>query len=638
MANITPLTPVSYRNVSFSDGFWANRIEKIRKVTLPIEYRALETTGRIDAWKLKWKKGDPEPHIFWDSDSAKWIEAAAYCLGAHANPKLEKQVDAVIDLIERAQKPDGYLNIYFTTVAKGKRWTNLAFAHELYCAGHLMEAAVAYFEATGKRKLLDVMCRYTDYIDSVFGAEKGKIRGYSGHPEIELALVKLYRTTGELRYLKLAEFFVNERGVQPNYFKKENENERRGMYLPQILERIQNIQAHKPVREQKTAEGHSVRACYLYSGMVDVAMETQDSSLLKACRRLWDNLTERRMYVTGGIGSSRHLEEFTFDYDLPNEEAYAETCAAISLVFFAHRMLQVEKESKYADVMELALYNGVISGVSQDGKRFFYDNRLMVHPERVKFGGQKPLERQKWFGCACCPPNIARLLASLGQYIYSVSKKSIYVHLYAAGEAKVDVSGKAITLKQQTNYPWEGSVVLTIDPEAEAIFEMALRLPAWCQKASVKVNGKRFVVKGNVKKGYLRISRSWKKGDQVELDLEMPIERIESHPTVRHNCGMIALKRGPLVYCIEEVDNGADIADLRLPRKSRFSLVPKKILDEKVPFVTATGYRREKKGWTGKLYEPIQTPLHEVRIKAVPYFLWNNRGNGEMRVWITDSR
>jgi DUF1680 family protein len=638
MANITPLTPVSYRNVSFSDGFWANRIEKNRKVTLPIEYRALETTGRIDAWKLKWKKGDPEPHIFWDSDSAKWIEAAAYCLGAHANLKLEKQVDAVIDLIERAQKPDGYLNIYFTTVAKGKRWTNLAFAHELYCAGHLMEAAVAYFEATGKRKLLDVMCRYTDYIDSVFGAEKGKIRGYSGHPEIELALVKLYRTTGELRYLKLAEFFVNERGVQPNYFKKENENERRGMYLPQILERIQNIQAHKPVREQKTAEGHSVRACYLYSGMVDVAIETQDSSLLKACRRLWDNLTERRMYVTGGIGSSRHLEEFTFDYDLPNEEAYAETCAAISLVFFAHRMLQVEKESKYADVMELALYNGVISGVSQDGKRFFYDNRLMVHPERVKFGGQKPLERQKWFGCACCPPNIARLLASLGQYIYSVSKKSVYVHLYAAGEAKVDVSGKAITLKQQTNYPWEGSVVLTIDPEAEAIFEMALRLPAWCQKASVKVNGKRFVVKGNVKKGYLRISRSWKKGDQVELDLEMPIERIESHPTVRHNCGMIALKRGPLVYCIEEVDNGADIADLRLPRKSRFYLVPKKILDEKVPFVTATGYRREKTGWTGKLYEPIQTPLREVRIKAVPYFLWNNRGNGEMRVWITDSR
>jgi len=638
MANITPLTPVSYRNVLFSDGFWANRIEKNRKVTLPIEYRELETTGRIDAWRLKWKKGDPEPHIFWDSDSAKWIEAAAYSLGKHANAKLEKQVDAVIDLIEKAQKSDGYLNIYFTTVAKGKRWTNLAFAHELYCAGHLMEAAVAYFEAKGKRKLLDVMCRYTDHIDSIFGAEKGKKRGYSGHPEIELALVKLYRTTGELRYLKLAEFFVNERGVQPNYFKKENENERRGMFLPQILERIQNIQAHKPVREQKTAEGHSVRACYLYSGMVDVAIETQDSSLLKACRKLWDNLTERRMYVTGGIGSSRHLEEFTFDYDLPNEEAYAETCAAISLVFFAHRMLQVEKESKYADVMELALYNGVISGVSQDGKRFFYENRLMVHPERVQFGVQKPLERQKWFGCACCPPNIARLLASLGQYIYSVSKKSIYVHLYAAGEAKMDVSGKSVTLKQKTNYPWEGSVALTIDPEVEAIFEVALRLPAWCQKASVKVNGKRFVVKGNVKKGYIRIPRSWKKGDQVELDLEMPVERIESHPSVRHNCGTIALKRGPMVYCIEEVDNGADIADLRLPRKSRFSLVSKKISDEKVPFVTAKGYRREKRVWTGKLYEPVQTPLREVRIKAVPYFLWNNRGNGEMRVWITDSR
>ena len=458
------LAPLGHKHVTFKDRFWAPRIETNRKVTLPIEYAQCRKTGRLAAWT--WKKGRPNPpHIFWDSDVAKWLEAVGYSLERHPDAKLEKLADGVIRDMARAQAADGYLNSHYQFVEPGKRWTNLRDCHELYCAGHLMEAAVAYSRATGKRTFLDVMCRYADCIDKTFGTRKGQKRGYCGHEEIELALVKLFHATGEARYLNLAKYFVDERGRHPNYFVEEA-SKRGDMKLRPFMDaKNLYLQAHAPVRGQTEAVGHAVRAMYLCSGMADVAAGTGDASLRAACRRIWKSATQRRMYITGGIGSSRHGERFTCDYDLPNETAYAETCASIGLVFFAHRMLQAEADGEYADVMERALYNGVMSGVSLDGKHFFYANPLTAHPVSYAartgddHGDHTDPTRQEWFGCACCPPNIARLLASLGQYVYSQRGDVLYVHLYADGTASCNLAGQRVTVTQRTEYPWQGAEI-----------------------------------------------------------------------------------------------------------------------------------------------------------------------------------
>jgi len=630
------LTPVSFKNVIIEGGFWGARMETNRKVTLPIEYEQCKKTGRLDAWKLDWKPGKPnKPHYFWDSDVAKWIEAAYYTLGTHPDPKLEKMVDYVVDLIAKAQQPDGYVNIYFTVVEPEMRWKNLRYHHELYCAGHLMEAAVAHYQATGKRNFLDVMCRYADYIASVFGPRKGQLRGYPGHEEIELALVKLYRVTGEKRYLRLAKFFIDERGRRPFYFDIEvrKRGEDPGPYQPR---KYDVFQAHLPVRKQATAEGHAVRACYLYAGMADVAAESGDRELFDACKRIWRNITERRMYVHGGVGSTRFGERFTFDYDLPNEEAYAETCAAIALVFFAHRMLQIEADSRYADVMERALYNGVVSGVSLDGRKFFYDNLLAVHPEYYKFSGQKPPFRQEWFGCACCPPNIARMLASLGGYVYSQAKDEVYVHLYAAGSARLDVDGRRVAIEQETDYPWKEDVRLVVRAGEPTAFSLALRIPGWCRGARLAVNGK--AVRVEPKKGYAKIKRTWKNGDRVDLRLPMPVERIEAHPSVRHDCGRVALQRGPVVYCLEEADNGKNLNDIVLPHDARLRVKFDRRLLGGVPVITAAARRRDTKSWKGGLYRPAGTSMKPAVLKAIPYFGWANRGAGEMIVWIRSGK
>ena len=363
--------PVLFNQVTIEGGFWGPRIETNRKVTLPIEYEHLKKTGRLEAWELKWKPGDPNPpHIFWDSDVAKWMEAAAYSLTCHPDKTLEQNLDRVIALMEKAQLPDGYLNTHFIAVEPEKRWTNLRDNHELYCAGHLMEAAVAHYHATGKRSFLDVMCRYADHIHRTFGPGRDQKRGYPGHEEIELALIKLWGATGNRSYLDLATFFINERGRPPHYFTLEAQargedpaRQRHGNY--------EYSQSHLPVREQTKVVGHAVRAMYLYCGMADVAAATGDKALLAACRRLWQNVTRRRMHVTGGIGPTASNEGFTTDYDMPTDTAYLETCAAIGLVFWAHRMLQADLDGDYGDVMERALYNGVLSGVSVEGDRFF---------------------------------------------------------------------------------------------------------------------------------------------------------------------------------------------------------------------------------------------------------------------------
>ncbi len=649
------LNPIPIKNVKIKEGFWGAKQDINRSVTLPIEYKQLKDTGRIDAWKLNWRPGQPnKPHQFWDSDVAKWIEAAAYSLAVNPDGELEKRVDEVVDMIANAQHDDGYLNIYYSVVEPGKRWTNLRDMHELYCAGHMIEAAAAYYEATGKKKLLDVMCRYADHIDTVFGPEEGKKKGYPGHPEIELALVKLYRVTGEERYLKLSKYFIDERGRDPKYFDAEakergEEPGKKYWWDDWEIERYAYYQAHRPVREQDTAEGHAVRAMYLFSGMADVAAETGDDTLMEACKKLWKNVVEKRMYITGGVGSNPNGERFTFDYDLPNETAYAETCAAIGLVFWAQRMLNQEGDSVYADIMEKALYNGVLSGVSLDGTKFFYANPLQVYPPAYKYntlgvGKNFTPTRQEWFGCACCPPNVARIISSLGQYIYSQSQdqmqNELYVNLYIQSTADFQIKSGRVALKQKTLYPWDGKVEITILPEKIDEFILSLRIPGWCRKANVNINGNQVENIGNLKeKGYLKIKRQWKPEDLIELYFDMPVEKIEAHPSVRMNCGRIALQRGPIVYCFEEADNGADLADIMLPygldAQLKAEYIPE--LLNGIVVIRGKALRRNKVVWEGKLYQPELsdvTDAEEVDFMAVPYHAWCNRKPGEMVVWI----
>jgi len=627
--------PVPHRQFRFTDAFWNPRVDTNRKATLPAEHEQCKKTGRLEALKLKWKKGDPNPpHVFWDSDIAKWLEAAAYSLATHPDPGLEALCDDAIDWLEKGQQPDGYLNIHFTVVEPEKRWTNLRDAHELYCAGHLMEAATAYYEATGKRKLLDVLCRYADHIAATFGPGPGQKRGYPGHPEIELALVKLYRATGHRKYLELSKFFVDERGQEPHYY--DLEAKERGDDPKKYWARHYDYcQAHAPLRKQKTAEGHSVRALYLFAGVADVALETGDTGLLKTCLRLWENIARKRMYVTGGVGSARHGERFSFDHDLPNETAYAETCANIALVFFANRLLQAELNGEFADVMERALYNSVISGVSKDGKHFFYENFLAACPPYHEFAHMNAPARKEWFGCACCPPNIARLLASLGQYVSSRSADGLALHLYAGGRLETEVAGAPVVIDLTTDYPWDGRVALSLKPKAPTEFTLALRIPGWCRGAKLKLNGKALALPKLVRKGYAHIKRTWSRGDRVELELPMPAERIEAHPSVREDCGLVALQRGPLVYCVEEADNGKDLADLILPARAKLRTKREPELLGGVVTISAPAKRRATKDWGDTLYRPAgRSRLVNVTLKAVPYALWANRRTGEMRVWL----
>ncbi|MCD4707561.1 MAG: glycoside hydrolase family 127 protein [Candidatus Sabulitectum sp.] len=630
------IAPVPFHRVSIDDRFWSPRIETNRDVTIPLGYEQCRKTGRLDAWKLNWKDGDPRrPHIFWDSDVAKWMEAAACSLRLHRDDSLEENLNNIISLMEKAQQPDGYLNSYFTAVEPEKRWTNLRDRHELYCAGHLVEAAVAHSFATGDDRFISIARRYADCIDSTFGSGADRKRGYPGHEELELALVKLFRATDERRYLELAVFFLNERGTKPHYYDLESVS--RG---EEPARNYEYWQAHLPVREQKEAVGHAVRAMYLYCGMADAAIETGDGELAEACRVLWRNVTERKMYITGGIGSTAQGESFTADYDLPNETAYAETCAAIGLVFWAHRMLHIDERpnSKYADVMERSLYNCVLSGVSLEGTRFFYTNPLEVRPGHAmaQSGSENNYRysRQEWFSCSCCPTNIVRILSSFGQYIYSRTDDSIYVHLYAGSTAEMVMSGIRVNIRQETEYPWKGEVTLFVEPEKSVEFTLFLRIPGWCENAYLKLNGEE-VKQFPVTDGYVHIRRLWRKDDILHLVLPMPVRKIEAHPEVRDNCGKIAIMRGPIVYCLEEEDNMPDLQDIRLDSSAELKAGYDGSLLGGCTVITGTACIRQSGGWVDKLYRPGLTETVPVGIKAIPYCLWNNRKPGGMLVWIS---
>lgn len=626
------LEPVPFTDVTFDDVFWAPRLEVNRAVTLPHIYRQCEATGRIDAFDLNFQRPVPSPVvlIFGDSDPAKWLEAASFSLATHPDPSLEALVDRLAGKIIHAQQPDGYLNTHFTAVQPDMRWRNLRDWHELYCAGHLIEGAVAHYRATGQRKLLDALGRYADHIDATFGREPGKKRGYCGHPEIELALVRLYQATHNPRYLKLATYFVDERGTQPNYF--DLEARERGDDPARFWARTyEYCQAHLPLREQTKVVGHAVRAMYLLSAAADLAHENDDPTLLETCQRLWHNLIPRRMYLTGGIGPSRHNEGFTEDYDLPDETAYAETCATIGLIQWNQRMLQFKGESRYADVVERGLYNGFLSGVSLDGSRFHYENPL------ASAGSH---HRQGWFECPCCPPNIARTLASLGEYFYSTGPNDAWVHLYAQGTARLKVNGNEVILRQLTKYPWDGEVRIEIGVARPQAFTLHLRLPGWCTNWDLRVNGgERYGVRIPRPDAYLEIARTWEPGDVVAYRMEMPIQTVWAHPAVRYLQGRTAIQRGPLVYCLESVDHGGMALD-------RVSIDPKQVSSGEfeiehcetvlggVSIVRGRASAVDESGWDEALYRTRPPASKPVDITAIPYYAWDNRAPGEMRVWM----
>ncbi len=645
--------PVQLEKVKITDEFWSDYVKLVREVVIPYQYETLhdrvpgvEPSHAIRNFRIAAgeEQGEFYGFVFQDSDVAKWLEAVGYSLAVHPDPELERRADEVIDLVVRAQQPDGYLNTFFTVKEPGKRWTNLTDCHELYCAGHMMEAAAAYYRATGKRKLLEAMCRFADYIAEVFGTGEGQLPGYDGHQEIELALVKLYQATGVEKYLKLAQYFIDQRGVEPSFLVEEwKKRGGLGHWSSVPSKNPPNLsyhQAHQPVREQETAVGHAVRAVYMYTAMADLAAYTGDESLFAACRRLWDNIVHKQMYITGGIGSTHHGEAFTYDYDLPNDTVYAETCASIGLIFFASRMLRLEARSEYADVLERALYNTVIAGMARDGRHFFYVNPLEVWPKASRGNPGKhhikPV-RPGWFSCACCPPNVARLLSSLGEYLFTVKEKTLYVHLYIGGEAAVELDGGLTAqLRMASSLPWQGKVSLEVTPASAASFTLALRMPAWCSASRVTVNGEVIDVRACMRDGYAYVERVWSPGDRVELDLPMLPQLVRSHPQLRANAGRVAIQRGPLVYALEEVDNSSPLSSLVIWKDAGLEARFDEALLGGAVVIEGPAMREEESGWSGGLYSASEKKGMPVKFKAIPYYLWGNRGEGEMAVWLRE--
>ncbi|MCI8792522.1 MAG: glycoside hydrolase family 127 protein [Eubacterium sp.] len=667
-------TPVSLRKVRITDSFWKNEMELVREEILPYQWDALndqvegaepsfcmrnfQVAGKQNEERKEQGESFEEPQytfrgfqalpedmehledkfygfVFQDSDFYKWVEAVAYSLTQHPDPELEKRADDAIDIVCAAQQEDGYLDTYYIINGKDKIFSNLRDHHELYCFGHLTEGAVAYYQATGKDKLLNAAKRFADYIDNYFGPEEGKCKGYPGHEIAEMALVRLYEATGEKKYLDLSYFFVNERGRRPYYFDGEDHPEKIEKGHEEDLRYFYH-QAHVPVRQQDEVTGHAVRGVYLYSGMADLARLYQDRELFDACEKLWDNMVSQKMYITGGIGATHLGEAFSYRYDLPNDTAYAETCAAIGLVFWARRMLQIRPDSKYADAMERALYNGVLSGMALDGRSFFYVNPLEAAPEACRFDERKfhvkPV-RQKWFGCACCPPNLARLLSSIGSYAYTEKEDTLYIHLYMGSMVQKEIQGETAEISVTSGYPWNGGVSVKVRGTSLP-FTIALRIPEWCAD-EYQVRGTEGA-ETRTENGYLYVTKAWGAEDQVELSFPMEVRVFEADSRVREDIGKVAVMRGPVVYCLEEADNGTDLHLLSLDVHAEPEVREREIAGTTVKGIALSGYRQDPVYIEGKgLYRVVkEIKRNPVKLQFVPYYTWANRGENEMRVWV----
>ena len=639
------MNTVNLKKIKIQDPFWSKHVDLVRREIIPYQWDAMndrvpdaEPSHSVDNFAIAagLKEGKFYGAVFQDTDVAKWLEAIGFSLAAYPDEELEKTADEVIEIIEKAQCEDGYLDTYFILEKPDMRWKNLCEGHELYTAGHLMEAAVAYYYGTGKRKLLDVATRLADLICQTFGPEEHKMHGYPGHPEVEVGLIKLYYATGNRSYLDMAKYFVDIRGVGENYFLKEmNEPDYEPVFPDFHDYDLLYAQSHLPVREQKKAEGHAVRAVYLYSAMADLAKEYQDDGLLEACRTLWNNMVNRRMYITGGIGSSGLLERFTADYDLPNDCNYSESCASIGLAMFGNRMASITKDASYMDVVERALYNTVLAGIALDGKSFFYVNPLEVWPDncmpRTSREHVKPV-RQKWFGVACCPPNIARTLASMGQYIYGRDEECIYLNLFISNDAVINVGEKEIKVSMETKFPYENVCRVSVSNVPEDGIKIAIRKPDYASDYQVAVDGRKAEIE--VLKGYVYLEL--KENSYIQIFFEAPARFVRANPLVRADSGKIALMRGPLVYCLEEIDNGTNLSALYVDAKTDIREEKSELFGGSI-LLHFHGKRIVDTEWEeDELYAEHPIRWEETELTAVPYAYWNNRGMGEMSVWIKE--
>ncbi len=646
MRKIEYIETLNVGNVSFSDPFLGKYLDKLSDKMIPYQWKMInddEKSGIIHDFRVA--AGDIEGRhlgmVFQDEGLFKWIESASYSLAQKPDEQIKKWVDYTIDLVERAQQEDGYLLTYFMLNCPDKEFKNLLESHELLCLGNILEAGVAHYEATNETRLLNVAIRLADFLYHYFLEEPEHFMLVGGHPGVELGLIKMYRTTKNEKYLELAKHFVDVRGKDPDVLRKQHDKE---WNRPNIFRDWDNfgnhtyMQIHQPVREQETAEGHAVRASYLYSAMMDVYMETGDESLFEACKKIYRNLVGKRMYITGGVGSACCGERFTADYDLPNDTIYAESCASVALALFSRRMFQATGEGIYIDYAEQALYNTVLASVALDGEHYFYVNPLETWPEvsykNPTIAHVKPT-RQGWYQVACCPQNTLRTLASWEQYTCLKKDNTLYCCMYADSTIDLQLTETKVKLQVSTRYPFENEVAFKIEIDAE--FTLALRNPYWSEHTKVLINKE--AVEEGVDAGFIYLKRDWKAGDVVTLILDMKPEFIISHPKLRANSGKLALKKGPLVYCIEEADNGENLRNYYVSPNAQITEVYDKdifggCLTLQVPAVrlSETLWEDQEPEWA--LYQPYAAREEAAVLTAVPYCFWNNRGEGEMLVWI----
>lgn len=622
-----PVTPVPFTSVKVNDSFWSPRLEACRKVTVPLAFGKCEETGRYDNFV---KAANPSPDYkvkglsFDDTDVYKTIEGASYLLQTYPDKKMVAYIDSVLAIVGKAQEKDGYLNTKFTMnpahphewMEPNKRWERVEnLSHEFYNLGHMVDGAVAHYQATGKRNFLDIAIRYADCVCREIGDGEGQNAKVPGHQIAEMALARLYLVTGDQKYLDQAKYFLDKRG----------HTERRKTYN----------QCHIPVLEQKEAVGHAVRATYMYAGMADVAALTGDHAYIAAIDTIWDNIVSKKYYITGGIGARHNGEAFGDNYELPNAEAYNETCAAIGNVYVNHRLFLLHGDSKYYDVVERTLYNGLISGMSVDGGSFFYPNPL---------ASEGKYERKPWFGCACCPSNICRFIPSLPGYIYAVKDRDLYVNLYIGNTADVNVSGKKVSLTQTGDYAWQGTTTITVDGNKAGKFTLKLRIPGWAlncpapgdlytyvdgRKPSYAVKVNDVPVDSNIEQGYLSIERNWKKGDKIELAFDMTPRAVAADNKVVADRGRIAFERGPLVYCAEWPDNNFDIQHVLVSPKMTFAANK---VDKVNGVVELTGNAQLLARSESGKYK-----MEDVNLTLIPYYSWAHRGQGQMAVWLPSS-